>query len=308
MAAALTLIAALLLCACGQQTPAAPVRVTQGSVAELPPEESRPALPPAETKDPATPTPTEPVAITAEPAAPTPTPAPDGPAPETDSPTPVTDSPVPETAAPPDPVLPAQERVDDSFFNDAAFFGNSLVDGLHIFGGLTGGDFFAETSASVVSVGMTRDSQTSDGTAATLLQALQEKQYGKIYILLGVNEMGFNTDSFVSLYGAMLDEIAAAEPEAELYIMSLTPITEQRSAAEDIFSRDRVEEFNARLLTLAEERGCHYVDLFDGLSDGTGWLDPAQSTDGIHFTPDKYPEWAEYLRTHYAPEQGAVND
>ena len=28
--------------------------------------------------------------------------------------------------------------------------------------------------------------QTSDGTAATLLQALQEKQYGKIYILLGI--------------------------------------------------------------------------------------------------------------------------
>ncbi len=283
-----------LLAACGGTAPApaaAPTEVTQAAAPEL---TTMPASAAPEADTPVQPLP-DPAADDAE-ATPAPVPETAEPAPETPAPT--------ETPAPvfTGPDVEEQARVEDSFFDDAAFIGNSLVRGLELFGGLSDGDFFAQTSASVISVGMTRDAKTSDGSPATLLQALEEKQYGKVYILLGINEMGFNTDSFMSLYDGVLDEIAAAEPDAELYIMSLTPITERRSASDDVFSRERVEEFNARLHDLAEERGCYYLDLYGALADEDGWLMPEQSTDGIHFTADKYPEWAEYLRTHYAPQ------
>ena len=123
--------------------------------------------------------------------------------PATPAPTP-TPTPVP-TATP----EPRAERVEDDYFADAAFFGNSLVDGLHLFGGLTQGDFFAGTSANVISVESTMDTTRSDGSAATMLDALLEEDYAKIYVLLGINELGFTVDSFVDLYAALLDKIQA---------------------------------------------------------------------------------------------------
>lgn len=282
-------LAAALFSACGTAAPAAPTKVTEAS-APTPPAATASLVPEA----------TAPVAAPVQP-----TDEPAAPAVSVETPAPPAETPAPTEEPAPEPVgpdVPEREAVDDSYFEDAAFFGNSLVRGLDMFGGLDDGEFFAATSANVISVGMTRDSQTSDGSPATLLQALEEKQYRKIYLLFGINEIGFNTDSFVSLYGGVLDEIAAAQPDAQLYIMSLTPITEKRSASDDVFKRERVEEFNERLYALAEERGCYYLDIYSALADENGWLPSEHSTDGIHFTAEKYPEWADYLRTHYVPQ------
>ena len=57
------------------------------------------------------------------------------------------------------------------------------------------------------------------------------------------------------------------------------------------------------IVGLAERRGCVYMDLFNALSDGEGWLPEPDASDGIHFTGEKYAAWAEFLRTYpYASE------
>lgn len=234
------------------------------------------------------------------------TPEPSAPAVETASPTPTptpepTPTPVPEPEyAGPD--LAEQPAVGDEFFADTAFFGNSLVDGLRLYGGLAHGDFYAVQSASVVNVGTTKVSALNDGTAATLLQTLAQKQYSRIYILLGINEIGFETSYFIELYRAVLDQIAASEPHAAIYIMGLTPVTKAKSDEGELFSMDRVREYNDALRSLAEERGCWYVDLVEALAGTDGYLPEGDSVDGIHLTAAKYPVWADYLRTHYEPD------
>ena len=265
------LLAALLLaalpCGCGaREASAAPEQISESSI-------SVPAATPAVTPPPVQET-------EAPPAPPAPTAAPEPTAEPTPEPTPT--------------------RVEDSFFADAAFFGNSLVDGLHSFGGLEYGDFFAGTSASVLSVNTTKDARLSDGTAATMLDALLEKQYGRIYVLLGINELGFNRDGFVELYAELLGTIAAAEPDAELIVMSLTPITQKRSNSEDLFTREKILDFNTAIRAMVEERGYTYMDLYAAFADANGWLPPESSTDGVHFTAALYSAWAEYLRTHPA--------
>lgn len=190
------------------------------------------------------------------------------------------------------------EAVDDGFFADAAFLGNSLVDGLHRHGGLSEGSFFAATSASVVNVDMTKNCWLESGAKATLMAALTEKQYAKIYILLGINEIGFDPDYFSELYGAMLDKLRESEPDADIYIMSLSPITEERSGYRDVFNMERVGIYNEALYALAQEKACYYVDLCQALAGEDGYLPKEESTDGIHLKPEKYPQWADYLRTH----------
>ena len=245
------------------------------------------------------PDPTPPATV--EPTASVPAPLPtDEPSVEASLSLPPTEAPdPPESTEKPGPDLAVMPRADDAFFADAAFFGNSLVQGLSLYGGLTQGDFIAEQSAAVYNVSTTLNASLSDGTEATLLDALCEKQYGKIYILLGINELAFDPAYYARLYGELLDEIRAREPQAELYVMSLSPITVEKDADESVFTQARVLEYNAALRQVADDRGCCFVDLVDALAGEDGFLPSDHSTDGIHLTRDYYPVWADYLRTHY---------
>lgn len=213
--------------------------------------------------------------------------------------------PEPEPSAEPErrqyagPDLAECEPVEDDYFSDAAFFGNSLVDGLDRFGGLGQGSFYAATSASVVNVDVTRGSELENGEQGTLLEAMTEKSHGKIYILLGINEIGFEPDYFAQLYGALIDRIRECEPAADIYIMSLSPVTEKCSQDSDVFNMERIGAYNSRLYALAGEKECYYVDLCQALAGEDGYLPEESSTaDGIHLISGEYPRWAQYLRTH----------
>ena len=284
--AALCAFCAMALTACSAQQAEPLVSAVESSSeptpVPTPTPESTPAPVPTPTPEP-TPTPTP----TPEPAAtPEPTPEP-------------TPTPTPEPVYT-GPDLTEREAADDAFFADAAFFGNSLVDGLRRFGGLDEASFYAATSASVVNVETTRVFENSDGKKRTLFEALTEGQHKKIYILLGVNEIGFDPDYFIQLYGAMLDRIRELETEPDIYIMSLSPVTEKSDKSSPLFNMKRINLYNERLHALAAEKECYYVDLCEALAGEDGYLAEAESTDGIHLTREKYPDWAAYLRTHYA--------
>lgn len=201
------------------------------------------------------------------------------------------------------PDLAEQERKGDEFFADALFVGNSLVHGLWGYGGIASADYAAATSASVVNLDRVRNEAlwgTDRESAPSVQECINSGSYGKVYLLLGINEIGFEPADFVAIYSGVLDYIAAAQPEAEIYIMGLTPLTEKKNAAGYPFTMERVLSYNEALRRLAEEREYYYMDLVGALADESGFLPEADSTDGIHLTQEKYPVWAEYLRTHYA--------
>ena len=271
-------LAALLLAGCGQTAPA-----------PTPTPEPTPAPTPTPTPTPApTPTPT-----------PAPVSASASDLPKTPPPASASDvAPVPSAEPTPEPT-PPPGPADDSYFADAAFLGNSLMEGLHLFGGLQDGAFYSGTSASVVSVSAVKDCKDQYGAPSTMLHALLEKQYKKIFVLFGINELGFQKDAFIDIYADLLGDIAAGEPDAEIYIFSLTPITQKRSDAEELFTRARIEEFNEAIAQMAERGGWHYMDLYTAMADENGWLPEADaSKDGIHFNGPKYAQWVDFLKTY----------
>lgn len=180
-----------------------------------------------------------------------------------------------------------KEPADNEYFSDAAFIGNSLVDGLKLFSGLTSSDYYSKTGLSVSNV------------KEEILETLGEKNYHKIYIELGINEITYETSYFKLLYGEMIDEIRRLEPEADIYIMSLLPVTEEESAMSDSFNNENIMKFNRTLRTLASEKGCYYLDVYSELVDANGYLPTEVSWDGIHLTADGYGVWENYIRTHY---------
>ena len=199
------------------------------------------------------------------------------------------------------PKLAARERVDDSFFSDAAFFGNSLMEGLGGYGGLESGSFFGHAKAALYNLDTDLSAELDDGGAGTLYQAMTQQQYGKIYVLLGINEIGWDASYFADRYGTFVDRLRQDEPEAEIYIMSLSPVTSEVSGSHEFFNMDRIYEYNEALLALAEETGCRYLDLCQALAGEDGYLPSERAAaDGIHLTQEAYLLMESYLRTHYA--------
>lgn len=197
------------------------------------------------------------------------------------------------------PDVPEREAASDDFFADSAFMGNSLMDGFRLFSGLTTCDYYAATSMTVVAADSSACITLDNGNAGTLVDGLLQKPYGKIYILLGINEIGYDVDTFIDLYGKMLDTIIAGQPDADIYIMGLTPVSAAKSAGSDTFNMTRITSYNTALYELAAQKGCYYLDLVDALAGDDGFLPADVTTDGVHFSAEVYKQWLDYVKTHY---------
>ena len=199
--------------------------------------------------------------------------------------------------------VPLRPEAEDDFFSDAAFVGNSLMDGFRLFTGLDTCDYYAATSMTVLGMSSTYAVLLGNGSYGTIMQAIAQKQYGKVYIMLGINEIGYDVSYFKELYKKMLDEISALQPDADIYIMSLTPVSAYKSSTSNVFNMERVTAYNKALHELAEEKGCYYLDICAALSDDAGYLPSKVTSDGVHFSTSHYLVWLDYVKTHYIDEQ-----
>jgi len=219
------------------------------------------------------------------------------------------ESPEPSETPEPEPVppdIPLQEvPAEDEFFEDAAFMGNSLMNGFETFSGITTPDYYTATSMTVIGATSKYCVSLDNGNAGTMLDGVTQKQYGKIYILLGINEIGMNVDSFIEQYGAMVDKILEVQENCDVYIMGLSPVSMAKSS-DPTFSMDRVRTYNEALYNLAKDKGCWYMDLVEALADDTGYLPSAETADGVHLSANLYGVWADYVRTHYVPHEADV--
>ena len=197
------------------------------------------------------------------------------------------------------PDVPESTEQSDEFFEDAAILGNSLVDGLRIYSDLQSIDYYCGTSVTVISAMKTANTTLNNGASSTLVNKMLQEQYSKIYIELGINEIGYDVDTFIGMYAEMLDAISAGEPNADIYIISLLPVTKSKSNSSSVFNMTRVNAYNEALRELAQEKGCYYLDVCSAYLDSEGYLSDDWDADGVHLLPDYYSVWEDYMRTHY---------
>ena len=81
---------------------------------------------------------------------------------------------------------PEPEPVDIAYFDDAVFIGDSRTVGLRAFGSFVNSAYFAKTGISVNSFFMYP--ALDEETNLTLTQTLSQRQFKKVYIMIGVND------------------------------------------------------------------------------------------------------------------------
>lgn len=195
----------------------------------------------------------------------------------------------------------ASETVEDEYFHDALFIGNSRTVGLSMFGSMPDeATFYATVGMNIYDL-MDSSAQIppEEGPEQSFQSLLAEKQFGKIYIMLGINDLGTGTsESFAEYYKGIVDQIHQMQPDAVIYIQSIINISASRDAQGDAINNANINEKNALLKELANDEYIFYLDINEVLIDGNGCLNADYTSDGIHLGGSSLPIWEDYLYTH----------
>lgn len=209
-------------------------------------------------------------------------------------------------------ITPVTTLGNDSYFDDACFIGHSLVVGMKNYFHLPNADFYAVSGISAKKM-LTYDRfqleetyEDDEGKTVNKLggvsDILSEKDYGKIYIMLGVNELGPETDHLNMYYNSMqklVDIVKGAQPDAIIYLISITPIGQERSEGSANFNRENAIKFNDALQNVSLEKNVYYIDAFSAYCDSRGYMPADCATgDGIHILSGKYSVLKELLLSH----------
>ena len=102
----------------------------------------------------------------------------------------------------------------------------------------------------------------------------------KIYIMFGINELGTGTsESFVEYYQSVVQQICQMQPDAIVYVQSIINVA--ASAETDVISNANINEKNALLSQIADNKQVFYIDLNPSLVDSSGYLNSDYTSDGI---------------------------
>ncbi len=208
------------------------------------------------------------------------------------------EEPEPLPSPPPSP-LPETEAVEDTYFDGAVFLGDSRTEGLSLYSGLKTGHFYTAVGATVESVFTKKNFETEGGKKVPLLDAVAAQDCDKVYIMLGINELGWTkTKTYHDQYDKLIDRVREDHPEAKIVLQSIPPVSAKQEAKKTYVNNARIAEYNEVIQTLAEEKECYFLDVAACLTGGDGLLPKDLNFDGIHLNPAGCKLWLNYLRTH----------
>lgn len=187
-------------------------------------------------------------------------------------------------------------EVEEDYFKDAVFIGDSRTVGLHDYSGLDT-TFYASVGLNVFD--MWEDAFCDlDGKKVTLEEALLAQQFKKVYFQIGINEMGRGTiDSFMQAYTASVQKFRELQPDAIIYVQGIMRVTSKKSDSDPIFNNEGINARNERIAQLADNITVFYIDVNDAVCDENGALRSDLTFDNLHLYGSKYDIWVDFLKT-----------
>ena len=185
-------------------------------------------------------------------------------------------------------------HADISYFDDALFIGDSRTVGLYEYGGLGNAEVFAHSGMSIYKV-FNEEFELQSGEKVTLETALQKKKFGKIYIMLGINELGYDFDQTVERFNEAIALIRELQPEALIFIQANLHITNAKSEDSELFNNTNIDLFNQAVGELADGKNIFYLDVNPLYDDEEGGLSEEFTTDHAHILGKYYVDWVDFI-------------
>ncbi len=192
-----------------------------------------------------------------------------------------------------------EATVDDAWFDDALFIGDSRTDGLRLYARIGKADYFCNTGMTVFTA-LKKSLSDNAFSNMTLEQLLQSKTYGKILIGLGINECGSNLDSVMNAYAGLVDRVRELQPGAKVILQAVMACSPKKEAQNRCFGPENLFKLNNRIAALADGVNVFYINVNEVFADENGYLPANFSSDGCHLYAKYYPLWVSWIKSAVA--------
>lgn len=202
--------------------------------------------------------------------------------------------------------IPVVEKtpVEDSYFEDAVFIGDSRTTDVKEFGIIKNTTVYAAISLAINQLDKKEVVEVEEGKKITVMEALKRKQFKKIYIMYGYNELGWSyPEIFIEKYREVIDQIQALQPEAIIYVELIFKPTKAAIAKDINVTEEKIILFNDMIKQMAIDKKLYVIDLTPVLQDETGYLYPEGTADGVHLTPPYMNKWYDFIKTRTVEEK-----
>lgn len=186
------------------------------------------------------------------------------------------------------------ERSDISYFEDALFIGDSRTIGIKEYGNLEGTTFFALEGMSIHNL-WKKEIDVEELGEITLEELLNTHQFGKVYMMLGYNELGYDQTYSAKKYKDALDRIHELEPDAIIYICSNLHVAEALSSTSDRYNNTNINDYNEKLQVFADQKTFFYIEVNVPFDDENGNLPIEYTEDKVHLYAKYYRQWCEWF-------------
>ena len=193
--------------------------------------------------------------------------------------------------------------VDKSYYDDALFIGDSRVEGLKMYSQMDNATYYCKQGISVYNM-MTEKIGKLKGKDTTIPKALKHKKFNKIFIMVGINELGVqDTESYAKKYSENIAEIKKLQPDAVIFIMAVMKVTDDYASQSDIVNNVNINDKNVAAAGLANGIDIFYIDMNPCVTKNNGGVRSDYTWDGIHLKAEYYDIWDEFLYTHGLPNE-----
>ena len=196
-----------------------------------------------------------------------------------------------------------------SFFDKTVFIGDSISMTLESYctatGALSKAQFLCAGSMSPTNMltgqilpeypkGSGQKPPIQDSVAATGAEV--------VYIMLGMDNIAYGVDKASSDYVTIINNILTRNPEVQIVVQSVTPMTSDSPRANATLNNDTINAFNQKMQEICQENRWYYLNVSEKFKGEDGGLIPDYCSDkssmGMHFTYDGAKVWVDYLLSH----------
>jgi lysophospholipase L1-like esterase len=126
---------------------------------------------------------------------------------------------------------------------------------------------------------------TAGGSSVTGVEKTISLKPDRIFMMLGMNEIGYKSNSAtLEYYGYSIEDIKDELKGVEIIILAAPP--SKQNSGKSIPKKPRIDSYNTELKKFAKNNGCKYYDYTAPFKDSNGYLlDSCDGGDGMHWNP-----------------------
>lgn len=184
-----------------------------------------------------------------------------------------------------------------AFFSDSLVAGGSLAGVMGQYADGESAGVYAQDGLDVEGALDARLAVDGTGTGYTLAEYAESRSCGNIYLAFGQEELGWYREVYIRTYKELLDELTRVRPDAHIYVLSILPVTAERSAEDSVYNNPNIDTLNALVEEMCQGyASVTYLDITDSVAQD-GILPDEAAVDGINLRPEYGAQLLDYIES-----------